>query len=89
MHVGEEDIVRSILILAIAAGLGACASETTRQAAIIQCQTVGISLGDPGFDLCTRSYVLQTNQGQLETAYHRTLNPTYEKRGLGHQWHGF
>ena len=84
--------MRSILVVALAAtALGACASvsESHRQAAILQCQSVGVTQSDPEFDLCTRSYVLQANQDNLEVSYHRALNPTYEKRGLAHQWHGY
>jgi hypothetical protein len=82
--------MRNLLLVAIAsAGLVACAAASQREAAILQCQAVGISLSDPQFDLCTRAYTLQANQDALEVTYHRALNPTYEKRGLGHQWHGF
>ena len=83
--------MRHFLFVGLAAGvLGACASsESQMQAAVLQCQAVGISQSDPQFDLCTRSYRLQANQDNLEVSYHRALNPTYEKRGLGHQWHGF
>lgn len=81
--------MRNILLFALAIGLGGCASESQRLAAVLQCESVGVSLSDPYFETCTQSYMLQANQAQLETAYHRTLNPTYEKRGLAHQWHGF
>ena len=81
--------MRSILVIALAAaGLGACATESQRQAAILQCEAVGVSRSDPYFDTCARSYTLQANQDSLETSYHRALNPTYEKR-LAHGWHGF
>lgn len=81
--------MRNILIVALAAaGLCACASDSQREAAALQCQAVGITQSDPQFDLCTRSYTLQANQDSLEVSYHRALNPTYEKR-LAHGWHGF
>ena len=81
--------MKHLLVVAIAAAaLAACATESQRQAAILQCQQVGISQNDPQFDLCTRSYTLQSNQDSLEVSYHRALNPTYEKR-LAHGWHGF
>jgi copper homeostasis protein CutC len=82
--------MRNILIVALAAaGLCACASGSQREAAILQCQAVGISQSDPQFDLCTRAYTLQANQDNLEVTYHRALNPTYDKRGLAHQWYGY
>ena len=82
--------MRSILAVAVAAAaLTACASDSTRQAAVLQCESVGITRTDPQFDLCTRSYTLQANQDNLEVSYHRALNPTYDKRGLAHQWYGY
>jgi hypothetical protein len=48
-------------------GLCGCASEAQRQAAIVQCQEVGISQKDPQFDTCTRAYTLQGRQDALET----------------------
>ena len=82
--------MRTIFIVALAAaGLSACATESQRAAAVLRCHEVGISQNDPQFDLCTRSYALQANQGALEVTYHRALNATYDKRGLAHQWHGF
>jgi copper homeostasis protein CutC len=81
--------MRNILIVAIAAaGLSACATEGQREAAILRCHEVGISQSDPQFDLCTRSYALQANQGTLEVTYHRALNAKPDPR-LAHQWHGF
>ena len=82
--------MRHILVVAIAAAaLTACATEGMRQAAVRQCESVGITQKDPQFDVCTRSYTLQANQDNLEVSYHRALNPTYEKRGVAHQWHGY
>ena len=81
--------MRTVLILVVAIGLSACVSETQRQAAALQCQSVGVTQSDPYFDTCVQSYALQANQAQLDDAYRLTLNPTYEKRGLAHQWHGF
>ena len=82
--------MRHIVVVAIvAAALTACATEGMRQSAVRQCESVGITQNDPQFDVCTRSYTLQTNQNNLEVSYHRALNPTYEKRGLAHQWHGY
>ncbi len=82
--------MRRIVVVALAAaGLCACASDSMREAAIRQCEYNGITRSDPQFDLCTRSYVLQSNQANLETAYHRTLNPTYVDRRLAHQWYGY
>jgi hypothetical protein len=83
--------MRQLLAVALAAaGLCACASaDSTRQAAVRQCESVGITRNDPQFDLCTRSYTLQANQDNLEVSYHRALNPTYDKRGLAHQWYGY
>jgi hypothetical protein len=72
-----------------AAALAACATDGPRQAAVVQCESVGITRNDPQFDLCTRSYTLQANQDNLEVSYHRALNPTYERRGVAHQWHGY
>ena len=81
--------MRNILVIAVAAaGLCACATESQREAAAIQCQSVGVSKSDPYFDTCTRSYTLQANQDSLEVSYHRALNPTYEKP-RAHAWHGF
>jgi hypothetical protein len=81
--------MRNILAVALAAAaLCACATEGQREAAILQCQSVGITRSDPQFDLCTRSYTLQANQDALDVTYHRALNPTYEKR-LAHGWHGY
>ena len=82
--------MRQFLVVALfAAGLCACASsEATRQAAVRQCESVGVTRNDPQFDLCTRSYTLQTNQDNLEDSYRRALNPTYDRR-LAHQWYGY
>jgi hypothetical protein len=56
--------MRTILIVALAAtGLCACATDSQmQQAAAVQCQSVGISQGDPQYDLCMRSYTLQANR---------------------------
>ena len=81
--------MRNILIVALAAtGLCACAIDNQMQAAALQCQSVGISQGDPQYDLCMRSYTLQSNQDTLEVTYHRALNPTYDRR-MAHTWHGY
>jgi hypothetical protein len=80
--------MRHILVVALAAALCACASDGMKEAAIRQCQEVGITSNDPQFDLCTRSYTLQTNQNTLEVSYHRALNPTYD-RPLAHGWYGY
>ena len=82
--------MRHIVVVALAAAaLTACATEGVQQAAVRSCESVGVTQSDPQFDLCTRSYTLQANQDNLETSYHRALNPTYDKRGLAHQWHGY
>ena len=82
--------MRHIVVVALAAAaLTACANEGMRQAAMLQCESVGITRNDPQFDLCTRSYTLQANQDNLEVSYHRALNPNYDKRGVAHQWHGY
>lgn len=81
--------MRQFLVLAFAAGLCACATEGSRQAAVRQCETVGITQNDPQFDLCTRSYTLQANQDNLEVSYQRALNPTYENPRIPHAWHGY
>jgi hypothetical protein len=81
--------MRYVPVIALAAAIAACASDSQRQAAMIQCETVGVTRSDPYFETCTRSYLLQANQANLDTSYKRALNPTYEKRGLSHQWHGF
>jgi copper homeostasis protein CutC len=81
--------MRNILVIALAAaGLSACATEGQREAAALQCQSVGITQTDPQYDLCMRSYTLQSNQDTLEVTYHRALNPTYDRR-MAHTWHGF
>jgi hypothetical protein len=82
--------MRRILVVAIAAAaLTACATEGMRQAAVRQCESVGITQKDPQFDLCTRSYTLQANQNNLEASYHTALNPTYDNGKIAHQWHGY
>ncbi len=81
--------MRKVLFLTCAViGLCGCASDTQRQAAITQCQEVGISQRDPQFDTCTRAYTLQGNQDTLETAYHRALNAVPDRK-LPHQWYGY
>lgn len=81
--------MRQIFVVVLAAGaLAACASDGMKEAAVRQCALVGISPSDPQFDLCARSYTLQANQGTLASAYHQTLNPTYD-RPTAHQWYGF
>jgi len=80
--------MRNILIVALTAGLGACATEGQREAAVLQCEAVGVTQSDPYFDTCTRSYALQANQDNLDVSYHRALNPTYDRR-MAHTWHGF
>jgi hypothetical protein len=82
--------MRHILVVAIAAAaLTACATEGMREAAVRQCESVGITQNDPQFELCTRSYTLQANQGNLEVTYHRALNPTYDSSKIAHQWYGY
>ena len=82
--------MRQVLVIALAAaGLCACASDSMKEAAIRQCQTVGITQNDPEFDVCTRSYTLQANQNNLEASYHTALNPTYDNGKIAHQWHGY
>jgi hypothetical protein len=81
--------MRQILVVALAAGLCACASGNMRETAIRQCQSVGITQNDPQFDLCTRSYTLQANQDNLEVSYHRALNPTYDNPRIPHAWYGY
>ena len=82
--------MRTILIVTIGAlALCGCATPSQREAAIRQCQAVGISTSDPQFELCTRAYALQANQDALEVTYRRALNPTYENPRIGHAWHGF
>jgi hypothetical protein len=82
--------MRNMLAIALAGtALCACASAGQKEAAILQCQAVGITQTDPQFNLCTRSYALQANQDALEVSYHRALNPTYDDRRLGHAWHGY
>jgi len=81
--------MRNLILIGLAAvGISACANDSERQAAILQCQAVGISQRDPEFDLCTRAYALQAKQDSLETAYDRALNATYDRK-LPHQWYGF
>jgi hypothetical protein len=81
--------MRHILVVALALGVCACASEGQRQAAMLQCQAVGVSQSDPYFDTCTRAYTLQANQDNLDISYHRALNPTYENPRISHAWHGY
>jgi hypothetical protein len=82
--------MRHIVVVALAAAaLTACATEGMRQAAMLQCESVGITRNDPQFDLCTRSYTLQANQDNLEVSYHRALNPTYDSSKIAHQWYGY
>ena len=84
--------MRHILVVALAAAAAvACTSmsESTRMAAVRECEHNGITKSDPQFDLCTRSYVLQANQANLETTYHQALNPTYDNGKIAHQWYGY
>ena len=82
--------MKHVLAIALAAvAVGACVTENQRMAAIRSCESVGVTQSDPYFETCTQAYRLQANQDNLDTAYHRALNPTYEKRGLAHQWHGY
>jgi hypothetical protein len=82
--------MKHVLIIALAAAaLGACASESQRLAAVRTCESVGVTQSDPYFETCIQANRLQSNQANLEITYHRALNPTYDKRGLAHQWHGF
>jgi hypothetical protein len=82
--------MRTILIVTLGVlALCGCATPSQREAAIRQCQAVGISQSDPQFELCTRAYALQANQDSLEVSYRRALNPTYEDRRIGHAWHGY
>jgi hypothetical protein len=81
--------VHVLALALVGAAVGACASEGQTLAAIRSCEAVGITLSDPYFETCTQAYRLQSNQDNLDSAFHLTLNPTYEKRGLAHQWHGF
>jgi hypothetical protein len=82
--------MKQILILAlVGAALGACASESVRLAAVRSCEEAGVTQSDPYFDTCLQANRLQANQTALDSAYRRALNPTYDKRGLAHQWHGF
>ena len=82
--------MRKIFAVALAGtALCACASAGQKEAAILQCQAVGITQTDPQFNLCTRAYTLQANQDSLEVSYHQALNPTYDDRRTAHAWHGY
>ena len=82
--------MKQILAIAlVAAVLGACATESQRLAAVRTCESVGVTKSDPYFETCIQANRLQSNQASLEVTYHRALNPTYEKRGVAHQWHGY
>lgn len=82
--------MKQILAIAlVAAAVGACATESQRLAAVRTCESVGVTQSDPYFETCIRANRLQSNQASLEVTYHRALNPTYEKRGVAHQWHGY
>jgi hypothetical protein len=82
--------MRTMLAIALAGtALSGCASTGQKEAAILQCQAVGITQTDPQFDVCTRAYALQANQDSLEVSYHRALNHTYDSRRIGHAWHGY
>jgi hypothetical protein len=82
--------VKHVLVIALAAtALGACVSEGVMLAAVRSCEEAGVTRSDPYFDTCLQANRLQANQTALDSAYRRALNPTYDKRGLAHQWHGF
>jgi len=82
--------MRNFVFVAVAAAaLGACASEGQMQAAMLQCESVGVTRSDPYFETCVQANRLQANQDNLEVSYRRALNPTYDKRGLAHQWYGY
>ena len=82
--------MKHILAIALtAAAVGACATENQRLAAVRTCESVGVTQSDPYFETCVQANRLQSNQASLEVTYHRALNPTYEKRGVAHQWHGY
>jgi hypothetical protein len=82
--------MRHILVAALAAAaLVACTSDVMMQAAIRECEYNGITRADPQFDTCTQAFRLSANQANLETTYHRALNPTYDNGKIAHQWHGY
>ena len=82
--------MRNILVVALAAmALGACASEGQMRAAMLQCESVGVTRSDPYFDTCIQANRLQANQDNLEASYRRALNPTYENPRIRHTWHGY
>ena len=81
--------MRKILVSVCALmGLGACAGqEGVRQAAIQNCLQVGITQSDPDFPVCTRSYTLQQQDGQLYRNYdaqedmrYRDVDPRMRRR---------
>ena len=72
-HVSGALNMRKIIVATCAVmGLSACAGqEGVRQAAIDNCLRVGITQSDPDFSVCTRSYTLQQQDGQLYENYDR------------------
>jgi hypothetical protein len=52
-------------------GLAGCADPAfERQAAVQQCQAVGITAGDPEFVVCTRAIIQQHREDLLQRNYH-------------------
>jgi hypothetical protein len=70
-----------------AIGVCGCAADQAllRQAAINQCQAVGINENDPQFATCLQALTLTQREDQLRWAYYSMLNLTPSDRMTRHQ----
>jgi len=69
-----------------ALGLFGCASPEANQVATEQCETVGITPGDPNFAVCMQAYRQSRREGALNQNYHNAINAVPDDRRRAHDW---
>jgi len=75
---------RTIIVASAFLALCGCAtSEQTRQVALANCQSVGITEKDPQFETCMKSFSYQHIEAELTENYRETIRAVREPK-LGH-----
>jgi uncharacterized lipoprotein len=78
--------MKKIVVLALAAAsVAACASDSDRMQAALQCQEVGITAASPDYATCLTAYTSMKREGTLKTAFRNMVNPTEPDRRRPHQ----
>jgi len=82
--------MRTLVALTLAAiAICGCANDAQRQAAILNCEQVGITQKDPQFETCIYSYGLQAKEDALSSSYDGALNAFPPPDRLAHRGPGY